>query len=522
MVTIENMATQTQTLAMCKGFGGGIWTPNVAPARKNPGQVVDGKPHGRGTLVQFGVTLKGTFVHGDFTRGVRYDSNDSIKEKGTFVDGNLHGPGCKRTDDDGNDGNIEEGTFDNGDFVYGTRSWNDNCVDKGGFYRGQLKHGTTTNDKNVKEGVCEVTWEDAVRMWGRTIAGKLAQSQPDSKFVTSATAEGAASASAAEESAAEEGAAEGDEEDADEGEQAASDVELKPWQQQWYDDNIVNADGCDRTIHWVYSITGAVGKNFLAKFFEDRHDAITITATDTEAAKDRVYDKMQDTRGRFYEKPIIVVNIPRSDTEAIASKQTYTTLETLRDPTFSVKRGQVTWMDPPVIVVFANEKPQVRKMSPDRLFVQVVIKDNIRTDIELLMVDVETHEECKRWAAELREREAQTRATIEAAQLRLDAAPSFDMKTLFETMYELDREKTYRNSQNKRKSIDLGEQHRKLRAIAEDQYPFRKPAQLREWIRSTYMVVEVDTPHNPSPREGTICFVNPRNFPATIGFRPRA
>ena len=121
------------------------------------GMIVNG--HGTVTYTNGDIVI-GKFENGNFVKGTKKWNNGGI-DKGKFVDDLLHGENCHRTWPNretlqgefangmivnGNgtvpytNGDIARGKFENGNFVKGTKKWNNGTVDSGTFENDEL-HG---------------------------------------------------------------------------------------------------------------------------------------------------------------------------------------------------------------------------------------------------------------------------------------------------------------------------------------------------------------------------------------------
>jgi len=131
-----------------------------------------------------------------------------------------------------------------------------------------------------------------------------------------------------------------------------------PWQTSIY--TILNALPDDRTIHWVYETAGNAGKSAFVKHMVARNDSICVEGK----ARD-IYQGMVQYYNRMGEYPqIVLVDVPREGLNYI----NYTALEKIKNGLlFSGKyESQQCVFNAPHIVIFANEEPEVFKLSADR------------------------------------------------------------------------------------------------------------------------------------------------------------
>jgi len=132
---------------------------------------------------------------------------------------------------------------------------------------------------------------------------------------------------------------------------------------EWQSDllAIMDTEADDRTVYWIWSNHGGVGKSSFAKFCAVTRPGVMVAngkATDI-LAQVVMY---KDTTGAF--PGIIIMNLPRC-TEGHVS---YTALEQMKDGlamSSKYEGGQII-MNPAHVFVFANTPPDMTKMSEDR------------------------------------------------------------------------------------------------------------------------------------------------------------
>lgn len=138
-----------------------------------------------------------------------------------------------------------------------------------------------------------------------------------------------------------------------------SDVIWKPWQQQIID--IIETKPDSRTINWFYEPTGNVGKSYLCKYLCLKYDCIIA-----DGKKDNVLNQVKTFIDENPDKDptVILLDVPRVSQDYI----NYGVIEQLKNGcVYSGKYegGQLVFQYPHVIV-FANEPPDLSKMSKDR------------------------------------------------------------------------------------------------------------------------------------------------------------
>lgn len=138
------------------------------------------------------------------------------------------------------------------------------------------------------------------------------------------------------------------------------DVEWYPWQKDIIDIIEKNDDG-DRTFNWYWETKGNVGKSWLCKFLCLKYDAIIC-----DGKKDNVMNQvrtwMEDNKEQS--PRVVIMDVPRTNIEYI----NYGVLEQLKNGLiYSGKyEGGVCIFESPIVVIFANEMPDVDKISLDR------------------------------------------------------------------------------------------------------------------------------------------------------------
>lgn len=139
-----------------------------------------------------------------------------------------------------------------------------------------------------------------------------------------------------------------------------AEVEWKDWQQDIID--IVEGETDDRTFNWFYETTGNVGKSFLSKYLVLKYDAIIA-----DGKKADVFSQIKiwmDSKEDDVDPKVIVLDIPRTSLEYV----NYGMLEMIKNGMiYSGKyEGGCCIFPPPHLIIFANEKPVMDKISIDR------------------------------------------------------------------------------------------------------------------------------------------------------------
>ena len=144
---------------------------------------------------------------------------------------------------------------------------------------------------------------------------------------------------------------------------------------EWQTDllSIMDTEADDRTVYWIWSTHGGVGKSSFAKYCAVTRPGVMVAngkATDI-LAQVVTY---KDTTGVF--PSIIIMNLPRC-TEGHVS---YMALEQMKDGlamSSKYEGGQII-MNPAHVFVFANTPPDMTKMSEDRF--KIICLDDMDMD----------------------------------------------------------------------------------------------------------------------------------------------
>ena len=145
--------------------------------------------------------------------------------------------------------------------------------------------------------------------------------------------------------------------------------ELLPFEKQVI--GFVN-EPAGRTIHWIYSMIGDLGKSRCCAMLVKMFDALVI---DPAAAKDalKLIGKHKAESALFVSKPVLILDLPR--TQPVMAKKLYQVLEVIQG-SFSDRNGTIQWAKLPHVIVFANDTPETERLSADRLRVYLLTKEH--------------------------------------------------------------------------------------------------------------------------------------------------
>ena len=144
-------------------------------------------------------------------------------------------------------------------------------------------------------------------------------------------------------------------------------IVLLPFQSELLDRFASNAD--DRTITWVHTAQGKLGKNVmlvkLEEKYENDHVILYIDGEDNTAVKHLLMEHQQQLESAT-KSPIMIVNVARMGK---ANGNLLNIMETVKDGRFHSTKyggGNLKIKVPPHILVTANVPPPLHGMSPDR------------------------------------------------------------------------------------------------------------------------------------------------------------
>lgn len=135
--------------------------------------------------------------------------------------------------------------------------------------------------------------------------------------------------------------------------------QLRDWQKGVL--TVIGVDPDDRTLHWIWSSKGNLGKTTFCKYLAMRHGAIPLAGKGNDV-RNGVVTYLND---KGHTPELIVVPIPRSYDSSYLS---YEALENCKDMFFYSGKyeGGAVCGNCPHVFVFANFPPDESKMSEDR------------------------------------------------------------------------------------------------------------------------------------------------------------
>lgn len=138
-------------------------------------------------------------------------------------------------------------------------------------------------------------------------------------------------------------------------------IEPYGWQLEVMD--IINSKPDNRTIHWFWEPAGNVGKTQLCKYLCIKHDALMVSGKSND-----MYHMLTNNKNKL---KLIIVDVPRS----IQDYLNYGAIEQIKNGlVFSGKYESCQLIfNCPHVIVFANERPDMSKMSYDRWNIREIV-----------------------------------------------------------------------------------------------------------------------------------------------------
>lgn len=135
----------------------------------------------------------------------------------------------------------------------------------------------------------------------------------------------------------------------------------KPWQQKIL--KILEEEADDRTIHWFYDEVGGNGKTTFVKYLAINNKAVLCPAKANDAFH-RISKCFNEEGEQTKDLDLVVFDIPRSSLDYI----NYGAIEKIKDGCVVSGKyeGCQCIFKCPHVLIFANEEPDIRKLSSDR------------------------------------------------------------------------------------------------------------------------------------------------------------
>lgn len=122
--------------------------------------------------------------------------------------------------------------------------------------------------------------------------------------------------------------------------------------------NYLKEEPDDRTINWVWSRGGSVGKSSFCKYLAHHHNAIICGRGAYSDILNIIFNSNMD------QSNIVVFDLPRNN----GNKISYSALESIKNGLVVNTKYETGYklFNPPHIIVFSNDEPEYEAMSSDR------------------------------------------------------------------------------------------------------------------------------------------------------------
>jgi len=134
------------------------------------------------------------------------------------------------------------------------------------------------------------------------------------------------------------------------------------WQIQM--DNCISYEPDDRTIYWIYSKNGGMGKSTFCKYLAYTYNAVICGKGNYSDIINIMYNANMDNTN------LVVFDLPRNN----GNKVSYSALEAIKNGLICNTKYETgnKLFNPPHILIFANDEPEWEAMSDDRFKVLCV------------------------------------------------------------------------------------------------------------------------------------------------------
>lgn len=122
--------------------------------------------------------------------------------------------------------------------------------------------------------------------------------------------------------------------------------------------NLLKTEPDDRKVYWYWSHAGGVGKSSFAKYLVARHNCLFFEEGKKADIMKLIFDAPESRLER------IVIDVPRDN----GSNVSYKSIEAIKNGMIysSKYEGGYKLFNSPHLIVFANEPPQIERLSEDR------------------------------------------------------------------------------------------------------------------------------------------------------------
>nr|WAE42992.1 MAG: replication associated protein [Cressdnaviricota sp.] len=131
---------------------------------------------------------------------------------------------------------------------------------------------------------------------------------------------------------------------------------LRPW--QYHVEQILLSEPDGRTLHWITDLHGGIGKSAFSKYMYVKHNTLVIQGGKLSDIMNIIFNTDMDTVNA------IIIDVPRNN----GNKISYSSVECILNGMITNVKYEtgVKVFNPPIVLVFANEEPDITKLSEDR------------------------------------------------------------------------------------------------------------------------------------------------------------
>jgi hypothetical protein len=143
--------------------------------------------------------------------------------------------------------------------------------------------------------------------------------------------------------------------------------------------DIIKNEPDNRTINWIWSDKGGVGKTSTAAYLERNYNGVLVVNGKGADIKNSVINYLNNNDGVMKELDVLIVNVPRCNENYVS----YAALEEIKDGLiYSGKyEGGFVNIECPHIIVMCNFVPDRSKLSDDRWnVINVDVKEDVLED----------------------------------------------------------------------------------------------------------------------------------------------
>lgn len=134
--------------------------------------------------------------------------------------------------------------------------------------------------------------------------------------------------------------------------------ELRPWQKEI--DTLLKKEPDDRKVYWYYDTVGNIGKSAFTKYCVAKYNALPINSGKHSDLINMVFNYLEKNE----ELNCVIIDVPRNNGNHVS----YTAIEDIKNGLIVNTKYETgcKLFNSPHVIVFANEPPDLSKLSADR------------------------------------------------------------------------------------------------------------------------------------------------------------